>query len=115
MFMSCKPIVWLDGEVKTPPFSAEARLHAGFLLRELQSGILLAMPDSRPMQSIGRRCYELRIADPEANKIWRIIYRIDSDAIIILEIFAKKTQKTPQNIIELCRKRLKNYDSAIRD
>jgi len=28
-----KPIVWLHGEVKTPPFSQTARLEAGFLLR----------------------------------------------------------------------------------
>ncbi len=28
-----KPSVWLRGEVKTPPFSAAARLEAGTLLR----------------------------------------------------------------------------------
>ncbi len=31
-----KPLVWLKGEVKTPPFSSQARLEAGFLLRKLQ-------------------------------------------------------------------------------
>jgi hypothetical protein len=31
-----KPLVWLHGEEKTPPFSKEARLEAGFLLRRLQ-------------------------------------------------------------------------------
>ena len=31
-----KPLVWLKGEVKTPPFSAAARLEAGLLLRQLQ-------------------------------------------------------------------------------
>jgi len=31
-----KPLVWMSGEVKTPPFSAEARIEAGFLLRRLQ-------------------------------------------------------------------------------
>ncbi len=30
-----KPLVWLRGEVKTPPFGAEARVQAGFLLRRL--------------------------------------------------------------------------------
>src|ERR1017187_1970693 len=35
-----KPLGWLKGEVKAPPFSAEARLEAGFLLRRLQKGIL---------------------------------------------------------------------------
>ena len=30
-----KPLVWLKGEVKTPPFSNQARLEAGLLLRQL--------------------------------------------------------------------------------
>lgn len=28
-----RPLVWLHGEVKTPPFSQEARIAAGVLLR----------------------------------------------------------------------------------
>jgi hypothetical protein len=36
-----KPLVWVQGEVKTPPFSTEARLKAGFLLRRLQKGDLI--------------------------------------------------------------------------
>ena len=43
------PLVWLFGEVKTPPFSAEARVEAGFLLRRLQQGETLGLPQSRPM------------------------------------------------------------------
>jgi hypothetical protein len=52
------------------------------------------MPQSRPMSSIGLRCHELRIND--ADTTWRLIYRIDQDAIVIAEVFAKKTEKTPQ-------------------
>jgi hypothetical protein len=33
-----KPLVWLHGEVKTPPFSQEARIETGVLLRRLQQG-----------------------------------------------------------------------------
>lgn len=33
-----KPLLWLHGEVKTPPFSLEARIEAGILLRRLQQG-----------------------------------------------------------------------------
>ncbi|HET7699063.1 MAG TPA: hypothetical protein VFK57_25315 [Vicinamibacterales bacterium] len=33
-----KPLVWLHGEVRTPPFSTEARIEAGTLLRRLQRG-----------------------------------------------------------------------------
>lgn len=105
-----KPLVWLSGEVKTPPFSAEARIEAGFLLRQLQQGESLSLPQSRPMPSIGFRCHELRINDE--NITWRIIYRIDEDAIVILDVFAKKTNKTPQSVIDRCKKRLKQYDAV---
>jgi len=56
-----KPLVWLHGEVKTPPFSRTARVEAGYLLRRLQTGEQLGLPFSRPMPSIGRRCHELRV------------------------------------------------------
>lgn len=102
-----KPLVWMHGEVKSPPFSAEARIKAGFLLRRLQKGELLEMPDSRPMPSIGKNCHELRIND--RNKTWRIIYFINEDCIVILEVFAKKSQKTPQEAIDVSRKRLARY------
>ena len=102
-----KPIVWLKGEVKTPPFSSEARLEAGFLLRKLQSGENLSLPVSRPMPSIGSQCHELRINDED--KTWRIIYYIDADAIVILEVFKKNTQKTPDDVIKNCKKRLQRY------
>ena len=104
-----KPLVWLHGEVKTPPFSPSARLEAGFLLRQLQQGEALSLPHSCPMPSIGHRCHELRITDED--KIWRIIYRIDSDAIVLLEVFSKKTRTTPKRIIDICKKRIKDYDS----
>ena len=104
-----KPLVWLHGEVKTPPFSPAARLKAGFLLRSLQKGDALSLPLSRPMPSIGSRCHELRIED--RNKTWRIIHRIDDDAVIILEVFLKKTIQTPTQVIDVCKNRLTRYDS----
>ncbi len=64
-----KSLVWLKGEIKTPPFSREARIEAGFLLRQLQQEEMLSLPHSRPMPSIGKNCHELRITDQ--NKIWR--------------------------------------------
>ena len=104
-----KPLVWLHGEIRTPPFSREARLEAGFLLRLLQKGEPLSLPHSRPMPSIGPRCHELRVND--RGQTWRIVYRIDSDAVVILEVFAKKTAQTPQRVIDTCRRRLQEYDS----
>lgn len=71
------------------------------------------MPHSRPMPSIAARCHELRINDE--GQTWRLVYRIDTDAILILAVFAKKTEKTPDDIIRICQQRLKNYDDASRE
>ena len=68
------------------------------------------MPQSRPMPSIGARCHELRIND--ADTTWRLVYRIDPDAIVIADVFTKKTEKTPKEVIQACKKRLKEYDDA---
>ena len=104
-----KPLVWLQGEVKTPPFSRAARLESGFLLRLLQKGAKLSLPISRPMPFIGARCHELRVNDQDAT--WRIIYRIDPDAIVILDVFQKKSRQTPHRVIDVCKRRLRDYDS----
>ena len=106
-----KPLVWLHGEVKSPPFSVGARVEAGYLLRMLQKGESLSLPHSRPMPSIGRRVHELRIVDRDST--WRIVYRVDADAIVIAEVFAKRTQETPQRIVQVCRQRLARYDSIV--
>lgn len=105
-----KPLVWLRSAIKTPPLSREARLEAGYLLRLLQQGTLLSMPESRPMPSIAPRCHELRVSDRDST--WRVVYRIDTDAIVIVDVFAKKTQQTPQAVVNVSRQRLKEYDSA---
>lgn len=105
-----KPLVWLSGSVKTPPFSKQARLEAGYLLRRLQLGEALSMPHSRPMPAIGIRCHELRIRDQ--NLTWRIVYRVDPDAVIIAEVFEKKSARTPKALIDLCKRRLREYDRA---
>ena len=104
-----KPLVWLKGEIKTPPFSKDARIEAGVLLRRLQPGVKLGMPESRAMPTIGRRCHELRVEDE--NRTWRIVYRIDDDAVLVLEVFQKKTQQTPRRVVDDCRRRLRQYDS----
>ncbi|MEO7728700.1 MAG: type II toxin-antitoxin system RelE/ParE family toxin [Burkholderiales bacterium] len=87
-----KPLAWLHGEIKTPPFSSNARIEAGVLLRRQRGEVL-----------------SLRIQDE--RKIWRIVYHIDADAIVILEVFAKTTQQTPKSIIRVCKARLQSYAS----
>jgi phage-related protein len=104
-----KELVWLGTEVKSPPFSVAARREAGFLLRRLQRGEKLSLPQSRPMPSIGRGCHELRI--PDETKTWRIIYRLDPDALVIWAIFAKKDRRTPKAVIVDCKKRIRRYDA----
>jgi phage-related protein len=105
-----KPLVWLHGEIKTPPFTKAARIEAGYLLREVQRGTVLSLPHSRPMPGIGSRCHELRVVDE--GKTWRIVYRTDRDAIVILVVFAKKSTKTPKAVLDACQRRLREYDNA---
>jgi phage-related protein len=62
------------------------------------------------MPAIGPRCHELRV--PDGRLTWRIIYRLDTDAVVIVEVFAKKTAQTAQGIIATCRTRLGEYDDA---
>ena len=81
MSPSDKPLVWLHGEIRTPPFSRAARIEAGYLLRLLQKGRRLAC-------------------------------RSRVDAVVILEVFAKKTRTTPKAIIDTCTRRLREYDRA---
>jgi phage-related protein len=68
------------------------------------------MPQSRLMPVVGPRCHELRVRDSGAD--WRIVYRIDADAVVVLEVFAKKTRVTPKTVIDVCTRRLKEYDRA---
>jgi phage-related protein len=102
-----KPLVWLAGEVKTPPFSPAARAEAGYLLRLLQEGERLQLPHSRPMPSIGTKCHELRVIDESVT--WRILYALTSDAVVILEVFDKKSRTTPKSVRQTAAIRWKRY------
>jgi phage-related protein len=107
-----KPLVWMHGEIKTPPFTLQGRQEAGMLLRLLQEGERLKMPQAEPVASVGARCGALRVRDGGHN--WRILYRVDSDAILILEVYAKKTPKISAEVIDRCQARIRRYDSATR-
>lgn len=103
-----KPLAWLSGEIKSPPFTAKARQEAGMLLRLLQEGHHLVAPQAEPLPIVGASCGALRIRDENCN--WRIMYRVDSDVILILEVYAKKSAKIPKEVIDRCQARLKRYD-----
>ena len=99
------------GAVKTPPFGPDARVEAGFLLRRLQRGDGLGLPQSRPMPDMGAGCHELRIVDGPVN--WRIMYHIAPDAVVIFDVFSKKTAATPKVVLAECRKRLAEFQRVI--
>ncbi|HSJ23175.1 MAG TPA: type II toxin-antitoxin system RelE/ParE family toxin [Longimicrobiales bacterium] len=54
----------------------------------------------------------LRIQDEDS--IWRIVYRVDADSIVIADVFKKKTQATPKHVIDACQRRLREYDKLSR-
>jgi phage-related protein len=108
-----KPLVWLRGEIKTPPFSHDARVEAGFLLRRLQDGELLGMPASRPLPEIGMSCHELRVVDRDAT--WRIVYHVADDAIVVLEVFSKKTRTLPRPVAVAAKRRLRDYLRVVQE
>ncbi|OJW20848.1 MAG: transposase [Planctomycetales bacterium 71-10] len=109
-----KPVVWLAGRehIRSPPLSREARVEAGALLRMIQDGDMPTMPHSRPMPSIGTHCHELRVRDE--NRTWRLVYRIDEDAVVVASVFSKTTRVTPKREIDACKARLSQYDRAAR-
>jgi phage-related protein len=109
MKINDKPLVWLHGDIKSPPFSQDARIEAGYLLRLVQKGEKLSLPHLRPIPTIGKGCCELRINDE--NKTWRIILQIRKDIILILDAFEKKTNETPLKIIDNCKRRINKYES----
>ena len=80
-------------------------------MRRLQRGESLGLPQSRPMPDIGAGCHELRIVDGHAN--WRIMYYIAPDAIVILDVFPKKTAATPKQVITECQKRLAEFRRVV--
>ena len=39
---------------------------------------------------------------------------VDLDAVLVLEVYAKKTRKMPDEVVDRCKQRLQQYDSAVR-
>ncbi len=108
-----KPLVVMGGVIKSPPFSADARREAGYLLRMLQLGESIGMPHSRPLPALGLGCHELRVVDQKTS--WRIIYCVDELAVVVLEVFAKKSRRLPPSILRTCQRRLAAYRAILRD
>ena len=59
------------------------------------------------MPMIGANCHELRVTDEDVT--WRIVYGLTSDAVVILELFPKKSKTTPKAVVENSKRRFKKY------
>jgi phage-related protein len=42
------------------------------------------------------------------------MYHVEADAVVILEVFSKKTEATPRDVVETCRTRLAAYVKVAR-
>jgi phage-related protein len=49
----------------------------------------------------------MRITD--RGQAWRIVYHVAEDAVVILDVFSKKTPGTPKAVIAACRSRLRAF------
>ena len=75
-------------------------------LARLDAGLMLSMPLSRPMPSIGRGVHELRLKD--RSGAYRVIYAlVRRGAVHVLHAFKKTSQAAPARNLDLARRRLK--------
>jgi phage-related protein len=87
-------------------FPNEVKKDLALLVGRLASGIKLSMPVSRPLVSVGKNVFELRIIDPSGA--FRVVYVLKKrDAIYLVHAFKKKSQKTPKKNLDLVRQRVK--------
>jgi phage-related protein len=87
-------------------FPTDVRRELGKAIFDLQAGVKLTMPLSRPMPSVAVGVHELRIKERAGT--YRVFYYTKlADSVLIFHAFAKKTQKTPQHEVVLAQQRLK--------
>jgi len=87
---------------QSPPIKREI----GETLRDVQKGIHLGLPLSRPMPAVASGVHELRVRS--ATTAVRVFYITKlADTILVFHGFHKKTQKTPTHEIAVGQQRLK--------
>ena len=83
----------------------ELRKKIGETLRDLQKGISLGFPLSRPMPTIASGAHELRVRSK--TTAIRVFYFVKlAEAIVVFPAFQKKAQKTPAHELAIGRQRL---------
>ena len=86
--------------------SAAIKREIGEALRDVQKGLNLRMPLSKPMPDVASGAHELRVKG-ETTAV-RVFYFVQlADAIIVFHGFQKQTRKTPKHEIEVGQKRLR--------
>jgi phage-related protein len=100
--MADKSIVWIgSSRDDLRRFSREARRMAGYQLRLVQQG--KEPDDFKPMPSIGRGAYEIRVQLGDAYRVFYVAKF--EEAVYVLHAFQKKTQKTARRDLEIDRQR----------
>jgi phage-related protein len=97
-----KTIVWVgSSRDDIRDFPRGARRKAGVELRAIQRG--QTPTDFKPMPSVGPGAYEIRI---QAHGAYRVFYIAKfEEAVYVLHVFQKKTQKTATREVEIGRQR----------
>jgi phage-related protein len=89
----------------------DARHEAGHQLYRVQCG--LDPDDWKPMSSIGSGVREIRVRDETGA--FRVIYIASiGEAVHVLHVFQKKTQRTPRHDLDLARDRLRELRKEFR-
>jgi phage-related protein len=103
--MAFKPVTFHgDSLDRLRDFPEDARREAGYELYQVQKG--LDPSDWKPMPTIGAGVREIRIRD--GLGAYRVIYIATlADAIHVLHVFQKKSQKTAQRDLALAAARLR--------
>ncbi|MEQ1793885.1 MAG: type II toxin-antitoxin system RelE/ParE family toxin [Nitrospira sp.] len=85
--------------------SPATKQEIGEALRDLQKGLTLGLPLSRPMPTVASGAHELRMRS--AAGAVRVFYLLKlADTIVVFHGFQKKTQKTPAHEIAVGKQRL---------
>lgn len=96
-----------DARERLRDFPADARVRAGYELREVQKGN--EPTDWKPMKTVGPGVRELRIRLP--GGAFRVIYLATLPKyVLVLHAFEKKTEQTPQKDIDLASQRLRKWN-----
>ncbi len=80
----------------------------GVDIKTVEFGWPIGMPVCKPL---GSGLYEVR-SSLQSNRIARVIFCIEGSEMILLHGFIKKTQKTPQEDLEMAKKRYRRIKNG---